>query len=114
MRKNAISTADGLAILRFYLIYFHGTLPLLGQKQMKQRTVFREFSISGISLRFGQRAAVAEKPIPPNTGAVFRRTDMPGKPEIVPRVESVGELVEAMPLISVQRQCRQFRKCHCP
>ena len=47
-----------------------------------QQTVAGSASFSGIALHTGARAAVRVHPAPENTGIVFRRVDMPGKPEV--------------------------------
>jgi UDP-3-O-[3-hydroxymyristoyl] N-acetylglucosamine deacetylase/3-hydroxyacyl-[acyl-carrier-protein] dehydratase len=40
------------------------------------------------------------KPAEPNTGIIFRRIDLVGKPEIIPNVRNLGELVRSTSLIS--------------
>ncbi|MDR1891294.1 MAG: bifunctional UDP-3-O-[3-hydroxymyristoyl] N-acetylglucosamine deacetylase/3-hydroxyacyl-ACP dehydratase [Puniceicoccales bacterium] len=67
---------------------------------MRQHTIFRESSISGVSLHGGQHSTLTIKPAEPNTGIVFRRTDLVGRPEIIPNVENLGELVRATSLTS--------------
>lgn len=60
---------------------------------MKQRTILREASISGTSLHTAAKVTLTLKPAPANTGIVFRRTDIIGKPEIKPSIELVDDLV---------------------
>lgn len=48
----------------------------------KQQTVMRPAQVSGIALHTGARATVRVLPAPENTGIVFRRVDVPGKPEV--------------------------------
>ncbi|MDD3153836.1 MAG: UDP-3-O-acyl-N-acetylglucosamine deacetylase [Victivallaceae bacterium] len=48
----------------------------------RQRTLSGEASVSGIALHTGVRATLRMRPAPPNSGVVFRRIDLPGKPEI--------------------------------
>jgi len=48
----------------------------------KQQTVAGSASVSGIALHTGVRATVRIHPAPENTGIVFRRMDLPGKPEV--------------------------------
>ncbi|MDR0692995.1 MAG: bifunctional UDP-3-O-[3-hydroxymyristoyl] N-acetylglucosamine deacetylase/3-hydroxyacyl-ACP dehydratase [Puniceicoccales bacterium] len=67
---------------------------------MRQHTIFRESSISGTSLHTGQHTTMTIKPAEPNTGIVFRRIDLVGKPEVIPNVANLGELVRATSLIS--------------
>lgn len=47
-----------------------------------QNTVKKEVTVSGITLHTGVRATLRILPAPENTGIVFRRVDMPGKPEV--------------------------------
>ena len=59
---------------------------------MKQRTIGKEASVKGKALHTGQEVTLTIKPGAPNTGIVFRRTDLFGKPEIRPVSEMVTEL----------------------
>lgn len=59
---------------------------------MKQRTIGKEASVKGKALHTGQEVTLTIKPGAPNTGLVFRRTDIIGKPEIRPVSEMVTEL----------------------
>lgn len=43
-----------------------------------QRTIKHQIDFSGIGLHIGKRVNLTLKPAPPNTGVVFRRTDLPG------------------------------------
>ena len=47
-----------------------------------QQTVAGSAAFSGIALHTGARATVRVQPAPENTGIVFRRVDLPGKPEV--------------------------------
>lgn len=47
-----------------------------------QNTIKKEAVVSGIALHTGVRANLRILPAPENTGIVFRRIDMPGKPEV--------------------------------
>lgn len=60
---------------------------------MKQRTILREVSISGKSLHTAADVTLTLKPAPINTGIVFKRIDLYGKPEIKPSIELVDDLV---------------------
>ncbi|MDR2862844.1 MAG: bifunctional UDP-3-O-[3-hydroxymyristoyl] N-acetylglucosamine deacetylase/3-hydroxyacyl-ACP dehydratase [Puniceicoccales bacterium] len=60
---------------------------------MKQRTLQREASIMGKSLHTGQEVTLTIKPAPEDTGIVFRRIDLFGKPEVRPVVDMVSDLV---------------------
>ncbi|MDR3229161.1 MAG: bifunctional UDP-3-O-[3-hydroxymyristoyl] N-acetylglucosamine deacetylase/3-hydroxyacyl-ACP dehydratase [Puniceicoccales bacterium] len=60
---------------------------------MKQRTLLGEASIKGKSLHTGQEVTLTVKPAPEDTGIVFRRADLVGKPEVRPTVDMVTDLV---------------------
>ncbi len=47
-----------------------------------QNTIAKAVSFSGIALHTGVRVHLTMKPAPVDTGIVFRRTDMPGSPEV--------------------------------
>lgn len=51
----------------------------------KQQTLAKPEEISGIALHTGVRAVLRLNPAPENTGILFRRVDMPGKP-VIPAV----------------------------
>lgn len=48
----------------------------------KQNTIAKAVSFSGIALHTGVRVHLTMKPAPADTGIIFRRTDMPGSPEV--------------------------------
>ena len=62
---------------------------------MKQRTILREASIKGKSLHTGEEVQLTLKPAEPNTGVLFRRIDLFGKPELKPIIELVEDLVRS-------------------
>lgn len=62
---------------------------------MKQHTILREVSVFGKALHTGQEVTLTFKPAPENTGIVFRRMDLVGKPELVPNIDDVGGLVRS-------------------
>ncbi len=59
---------------------------------MKQRTIGKEASVKGKALHTGQEVTLTLKPGAPNTGLVFRRIDLVGKPEVRPVSEMVTDL----------------------
>ncbi len=59
---------------------------------MKQRTLKQEVSISGKALHTGEEVTLTLKPAPVDTGYVFRRIDLYGKPEIRPAANLVSDL----------------------
>ena len=60
---------------------------------MKQRTFQHEASIRGKSLHTGQEVTLTLKPAPEDSGYVFRRVDLYGKPEVRPTSDLVSGLV---------------------
>ncbi len=54
-----------------------------------QRTVTREAAVAGVGLHTGEEVRVTFRPAPPDTGVVFERTDLPGRPRVAARVENV-------------------------
>lgn len=48
----------------------------------KQQTLEKSAFVSGIALHTGARVTVRIQPAPENTGVVFRRVDLPGRPEV--------------------------------
>lgn len=60
---------------------------------MKQRTLCREVSISGKALHTGEAVTLTLKPAPVDTGYLFRRVDLYGKPEIRPAADLVTDVV---------------------
>jgi UDP-3-O-[3-hydroxymyristoyl] N-acetylglucosamine deacetylase len=54
-----------------------------------QRTLRNSIQGTGIGLHSGNKVALTLHPAPENTGIVFRRTDLPQKPEIPAWVENV-------------------------
>ena len=55
----------------------------------RQRTIGREVSLEGIGIHLGEHAAVSFHPAEPDAGVVFRRIDLPGKPEIPATLDQV-------------------------
>ena len=58
-----------------------------------QQTVQNECTISGHGLMFGEFVELTLRPAPPNSGVVFRRTDLPDTPEIRVCPENYGTVV---------------------
>ncbi|MDE2662850.1 MAG: UDP-3-O-acyl-N-acetylglucosamine deacetylase [Gemmatimonadota bacterium] len=55
----------------------------------KQRTIARAVEVGGQGIHTGERSVVRLRPAPEHGGLRFRRTDLPGAPEIPATVESV-------------------------
>ncbi|UPA28454.1 MAG: bifunctional UDP-3-O-[3-hydroxymyristoyl] N-acetylglucosamine deacetylase/3-hydroxyacyl-ACP dehydratase [Verrucomicrobiota bacterium] len=60
---------------------------------MKQRTISREVSVQGVGLHTGKTVKLTFLPAPADTGILFRRVDLFGKPEICPTIQKVDDLV---------------------
>lgn len=58
---------------------------------LKQRTLKRAVSSIGIGLHSGKKVAMTLRPAPVNTGIVFFRTDLAGKPSLSLHPERVGD-----------------------
>ena len=54
-----------------------------------QHTVARETALQGIGVHSGQESSIRIAPAPEGTGIVFRRMDLPGRPEVPAEVEYV-------------------------
>ena len=52
------------------------------QRGVSQRTLRGAASFRGIGLNGGEEVEVRILPAPPDTGYVFVRTDLPGRPEV--------------------------------
>ena len=61
----------------------------------KQRSIRTERSISGKSLHTGEEVTLTFIPAEANSGIVFRRVDLYGKPEVVPKVENASDFVRS-------------------
>ena len=71
---------------------------------MKQRTILRDGSISGTALHSAAQVTLTLKPAPENTGIVFRRKDIFGKPEVRPHIKMVSDLVRSTGVTSGHTQ----------
>ncbi len=58
----------------------------------KQQTIAEPASFSGVGLHTGSLTTVTFKPAPPNTGIVFYRVDLPGKPAIPANIDHVVDV----------------------
>ena len=56
-----------------------------------QRTIRHAIRASGVGLHTGKRVLMIVRPAPADSGIVFRRTDLPGAPEVAARALNVGE-----------------------
>lgn len=58
---------------------------------LKQRTLKKEVSATGVGLHNGVKVKLTLKPAAADTGIVFRRTDLPGAPEIQATPDAVRD-----------------------
>lgn len=56
-----------------------------------QQTISKELTISGVGIHTGQSVTMKIKPSEPNTGILFQRVDLPGKPLVKADVDNVIE-----------------------
>ncbi len=63
-----------------------------------QQTIKRSITYSGIGLHSGKEVLMELKPAAPNSGIVFVRTDLQGRPEISATVKNVSSTVKATTL----------------
>ncbi len=68
------------------------------KNEARQHTVAREISYTGIGLHSGKDEQKTFKPADTDTGIVFVRTDLPGKPEIRALAQNVSSTVKATTL----------------
>ena len=61
----------------------------------KQHTIGKAVSYTGIALHTGHRARLTFQPAEINTGVIFRRMDLPGKPEVQAIGHNVTEFMRA-------------------
>lgn len=66
---------------------------------LNQRTLKNVIRATGIGLHSGQKVLMTLRPAPPNTGVVFRRTDLPDAPDVPARADLVGETMLGTTLI---------------
>jgi UDP-3-O-[3-hydroxymyristoyl] N-acetylglucosamine deacetylase len=64
-----------------------------------QRTLKNIIRASGVGLHTGKRILMAVRPAGPDTGIVFRRTDLPSPVDIPARAENVGETMLGTSLV---------------
>lgn len=56
-----------------------------------QKTLCREVTLSGVGLFTAEKVSLSLIPAPPNTGLIFQRMDLPGKPEIPAQAAFIRE-----------------------
>ena len=58
---------------------------------LKQRTIIKQISATGVGLHNGQKVTITLKPSAINTGIVFKRVDLPGAPTIQATPHAVSD-----------------------
>ncbi len=58
----------------------------------QQHTISKSVSIAGIGLHTGNPSHLTFHPAPPNTGIFFRRSDLPGSPQVKADIENVIDI----------------------
>jgi UDP-3-O-[3-hydroxymyristoyl] N-acetylglucosamine deacetylase/3-hydroxyacyl-[acyl-carrier-protein] dehydratase len=64
--------------------------------RIRQKTIAREISISGVGLHTGKQVTMTFRPAPPNSGARFVRVDLPQPVEIVADITNTVEMEGSM------------------
>jgi len=59
---------------------------------INQRTIKKQISISGTGLHTGEESTITFKPAPPNTGIIFKRTDLQEQIEIPANIDHVVDI----------------------
>ncbi len=67
-----------------------------------QNTVRQAVNVAGIALHTGVRANLRILPAPENTGIVFRRVDMPHKPEVLAHASNVVDVRRATTIANMK------------
>jgi UDP-3-O-[3-hydroxymyristoyl] N-acetylglucosamine deacetylase len=67
---------------------------------LNQRTLKNSIRATGVGLHSGQKVYMTLRPAPPNSGIIFRRTDLPNAPDVAARAENVGETTLGTTLIN--------------
>ena len=63
-----------------------------------QHTLASEITIGGVGIHTGQNVEMRLKPSQPNTGIVFKRTDLPGSPSVKADVDNVQDTTRSTTL----------------
>jgi len=71
----------------------------------KQATIKKNVSLNGLGLHTGEIASLSFLPAEPDTGVIFRRIDLPGKPEIPAHVSAVID-TQRSTTIGVSKEAR--------
>ena len=65
-----------------------------------QRTLNNPIRASGVGLHSGKKVLMVLRPAPPDTGVVFRRTDLDGSVDLPAQAENVGETTLGTTLVN--------------
>jgi UDP-3-O-[3-hydroxymyristoyl] N-acetylglucosamine deacetylase len=67
---------------------------------LNQRTLKNSIRATGVGLHSGQKVYMTLRPAPPNSGIVFRRSDLPDAADIMARAENVGDTMLGTTLVN--------------
>lgn len=73
----------------------------------KQRTIAKEFTLTGKGLHTGLEVSIKFLPAPENHGYQFRRVDLEGQPTINASAEYVGDTSRGTVLQKENAKCKQ-------
>ena len=79
--------------------HFFRNLKVKSRRMIRQRTLKQAIRATGIGLHSGRKVYMSMLPAGPDTGVVFRRTDLTPPVEILARAELVGEAVMCSTLV---------------
>jgi UDP-3-O-[3-hydroxymyristoyl] N-acetylglucosamine deacetylase/3-hydroxyacyl-[acyl-carrier-protein] dehydratase len=74
-------------------------MKIFRQVPVKQRSILREVAIRGKTLHLGQEVTLRLKSAPAGSGITFCRTDLEGRPELQPNIDTVGGLVRCTTIV---------------
>ena len=66
---------------------------------LRQRTLKNTIRATGVGLHSGKKVLMVLRPAPPDTGVVFRRTDLDEPVEVPAYAENVGETMLGTTLV---------------
>ena len=65
-------------------------LQILTMSSLNQKTIKKEIKLNGIGLHTGKEVSMRINPAKPNSGIIFKRTDLKGNNIIIPNVFNVS------------------------
>src|SRR5687768_8141420 len=71
------------------IVSYFRRMQLENHQQEFQHTLASEIAINGVGIHTGKTVEMVLKPADPNTGIVFQRVDLPGRPVVKADVDNV-------------------------